>query len=75
MLSPRARAASHRRQRLLDAAAAVVIQKGAVALTLDAVSDAANVSKGGLLYYFDSKNTLLEAVADNLAEQLQLEVE
>lgn len=75
ILSPRARAASHRRQRILDAAAAVVIQKGAAALTLDAVSDVANVSKGGLLYYYDSKNTLLAAVADYLAEQLQTEVE
>ena len=44
-------------------------------LTLDAVADAAHVSKGGLLYYFDSKNSLLEALADYLAEQLQIEVE
>lgn len=73
--STRARAAGHRRQQLLDAAAALVIKKGAASLTLDAVSEAAHVSKGGLLYYFDSKNSLMEALADHLAEQLQLAVE
>jgi AcrR family transcriptional regulator len=73
--SPRARAASQRRQQVLDAAAMLVIQKGAANLTLDAVSVAAHVSKGGLLYYFDSKMSLLEALTDHLAEQLQLEVE
>jgi AcrR family transcriptional regulator len=44
-------------------------------LTLEAVAEAAHVSKGGLLYYFDSKNSLLEALADYLAEQLRIEVE
>nr|WP_298718589.1 TetR/AcrR family transcriptional regulator [uncultured Steroidobacter sp.] len=73
--SIRTRSAGHRRQQLLDAAAALVLKKGTAALTLDAVADAAHVSKGGLLYYFDSKNSLLEALADYLAEQLQVEVE
>lgn len=73
--SPRARAASQRRQQVLDAAAILVIRKGAANLTLDAVSEAAHVSKGGLLYYFDSKHALFEALVDHLAEQLQLEVE
>lgn len=73
--SIRARAASQRRQQLLDAAAALVLKKGTTALTLDAVAEAAHVSKGGLLYYFDSKNSLLEALADYLAEDLQIQVE
>lgn len=73
--STRVRAPSQRRQQVLDAAALLVIRKGAANLTLDAVSVAAHVSKGGLLYYFDSKYSLLEALADHLAEQLQLEVE
>jgi AcrR family transcriptional regulator len=73
--SARTRGSSRRRQQLLDAAAMLVIKKGAATLTLDAVSEAAHVSKGGLLYYFDSKYSLLEALADHLAEQLQLEVE
>lgn len=73
--SARARAAGQRRQQVLDAAATLVIKKGAANLTLDAVSEAAHVSKGGLLYYFDSKSSLLESLADHLSEQLQLEVE
>lgn len=73
--SSRARAAGPRRQQLLEAAASLVIKKGAIGLTLDAVSEAAHVSKGGLLYYFDSKQSLFEALADHLAEQLQIEVE
>ena len=73
--STRVRAAGQRRQQLLDAAASLVIRKGAAGLTLDAVSEAAHVSKGGLLYYFDSKQSLFEALADHLAEQLQTEVE
>lgn len=73
--SIRARAAGHRRQQLLDAAAALVLKRGTSALTLEAVAELAHVSKGGLLYYFDSKNSLLEALADYLAEQLQIEVE
>lgn len=73
--SSRPRAAGPRRQQLLDAAASLVIKKGAAGLTLEAVSEAAHVSKGGLLYYFDSKQALFEALADHLAEQLQIEVE
>src|SRR5215510_8019003 len=73
--SIRARAASQRRQQLLDAAATLVLKRGTTALTLEAVAESAHVSKGGLLYYFDSKNSLLEALADYLAEQLQIEVE
>lgn len=73
--SARPRGSSRRRQQLLDAAALLVIKKGAANLTLDGVSEAAHVSKGGLLYYFDSKYSLLEALVDHLAEQLQLEVE
>lgn len=59
----------------MDAAAALVLKRGTTALTLEAVAEAAHVSKGGLLYYFDSKNSLLEALADYLAEQLRTEVE
>lgn len=73
--TPRVRGSSQRRQQLLDAAALLVIKKGAANLTLEAVSEAAHVSKGGLLYYFDSKYSLLESLVDHLAEQLQLEVE
>ena len=62
---PRART----RDRLLDAAAAVVYRDGAQALTLDAVAAEAEVSKGGLLYHFGSKRELVEAMVERwLAE-------
>jgi AcrR family transcriptional regulator len=62
---PRART----RDRLLDAAAAVVMRDGAQALTLDAVAEEAEVSKGGLLYHFKSKRELVEGMVERwLAE-------
>ena len=52
------------RERLLDAAVAVVRRDGAQALTLDAVAAEAGVSKGGLLYHFRSKRDLLDALVE-----------
>ncbi|PQO98717.1 TetR/AcrR family transcriptional regulator [Massilia phosphatilytica] len=48
------------RQRILDAAAAIVVDKGVQFLTLDLVAARAAVSKGGLLYHFKSKDQLIE---------------
>ncbi len=47
---------------LLDAAEAVVLRDGIGKLTLDAVAEAASVSKGGLTYHFTSKEKLVEAL-------------
>ena len=47
---------------LLDAAEAVVLSRGAHALTLDAVAATAGVSKGGLLHHYPSKEKLLGAM-------------
>lgn len=57
------------RDRLLDAAGAVVHRDGAQALTLDAVAKEASVSKGGLLYHFKSKNDLVQAMVDRWLSQ------
>ena len=54
---------SHR-ERILDAAEAVVRDAGAVHLTLDAAAERAGVSKGGLLYHFKTKEALLQAMID-----------
>jgi AcrR family transcriptional regulator len=54
------------RELILDAAEAVVAAAGAGHLTLDAVAEAAQVSKGGLLYHFPSKSALLEAMLERL---------
>ncbi|MGC1728438.1 MAG: TetR/AcrR family transcriptional regulator, partial [Steroidobacteraceae bacterium] len=50
------------RERLLDAAERLVAEMGAAHLTLDGVAKFAGVSKGGLLYHFPSKDSLLEGM-------------
>ncbi len=53
---------SRTRDRLLDAAEQVLSERGATSLTLEAVALVADVSKGGLLYHFPSKEKLIEAL-------------
>src|SRR3954464_1296024 len=67
---PQART-SRTRDRLLDAAGAVVRRDGAQALTLDAVAAEAEVSKGGLLYHFKSKRDLVEGLIERWLAQFQ----
>ena len=57
------------RARLIQAAIDLVVAEGAAHLTLDAVARAAQVSKGGLLHHFPSKEALLRGIAER-AEQL-----
>lgn len=63
---PRRRQPEETRQRLLEVAATLVAEHGLAALTLDAVAQAAGVSKGGLLHHFRSKTTLVEAMVEAL---------
>ncbi len=62
------------KERLLDAAAAVVRRDGAGALTLDAVAAEAGVSKGGLLYHFKTKRDLLDAMLEGWVEEFAAEI-
>ena len=63
------------RDRLLDAAAAVLLREGAHALTLEAVAAQAGVSKGGLLYHFKSKAQLLDALVERWDATVEAEIE
>jgi AcrR family transcriptional regulator len=63
------------RERLLEAAVAVVRREGAQALTLDAVAAQAGVSKGGLLYHFSSKRELLDALVRRWLDGWQAELD
>jgi len=47
------------RLRILDAAAAIVLDQGVQSLTLDQVAARSDVSKGGLLYHFKGKDQLI----------------
>ena len=54
------------RDRLLDAAEAIIRDRGARELTIDAVAAAAGVTKGGLIYHFKTKDELLGALLERL---------
>lgn len=54
------------RTAILDAAGRVVLNKGVNALTLDSAAQEAGVSKGGLLYHFPNKNSLIEGMIERL---------
>ena len=60
---------SNQRPKILDAAFAVVSTEGSAHLTIDAVADAAGVSKGGLLYHFPNKRALLLGMLETMLER------
>lgn len=57
------------RDRVLDAYETLLIDHGAGSITLDAVAAAAEVSKGGLLYHFGSKDALVTGLLDRLRDR------
>lgn len=54
------------RDAVLDAYEALLIEVGERAATLDAVAKRAGVSKGGLLYHFPNKESLISALLERL---------
>ncbi|MFD1538616.1 TetR/AcrR family transcriptional regulator [Nonomuraea guangzhouensis] len=56
------------KDRLLDAAADVLLSDGAESLTLEAVAKRAGVSKGGLFYHFPTKQALTAAMIERLTK-------
>jgi AcrR family transcriptional regulator len=52
------------RNRILDAALAIVVKAGACQLTIDGVAARSKVSKGGVLYHFPDKASLLSGLLD-----------
>lgn len=52
------------RERILDAVAAILVREGGDAITIAAVAREAGVSKGGLFYYFPSKENLIEGLVE-----------
>ena len=50
------------RGQVLDAAEAIVVQRGAAELTLDAVAQAVGVSKGGIQSCYGTKDKLIAAL-------------
>ncbi|WP_433182334.1 TetR/AcrR family transcriptional regulator [Actinoallomurus sp. CA-150999] len=58
-----------KRDALLDAAEALLCEQGTQALTLSAVAERAQVSKGGLLYHFPNKEALIRGLVERLIEE------
>jgi AcrR family transcriptional regulator len=63
------------RDRVLDAYETLLVDTGPAAATLDAVSSAAGVSKGGLLYHFPSKEALVTGLLERLRVRAQADAE
>jgi AcrR family transcriptional regulator len=63
------------RRRLLDCAASLAVETGLSSLTVQAVADAADVTKGGLFHHFPSKDKLIEGVFTDLLEKLDAEID
>lgn len=67
MISPVVRGST--RERILDAAEDVVLTHGVAALTLEKAAARAGMSKGGVLYHFPTRATLVSAMVERLAER------
>lgn len=63
------------RRALLDCAAQISQEQGLPAVTLQAVADAAHVTKGGLLHHFPNKQALVQAVFHDLLKQLDTQID
>lgn len=62
------------KNKVRQAAAAVLHRDGAAQLTLDAVAREAGVSKGGLLYHYPSKDALLQDVLDRFLQEAEADI-
>jgi AcrR family transcriptional regulator len=67
--------ADRRREALVKAGYAEILEKGIQGTTIDSVVARANSSKGGALYYFPTKEDLLWAVLEWLLQQLDHTIE
>jgi AcrR family transcriptional regulator len=59
------------RDRILDAAEAVILESGGQSFTLDAVAERAGISKGGLVYSFATKDKLVYAALEREVTHFQ----
>jgi AcrR family transcriptional regulator len=66
-LDPEAHAT--RRDVFLDAAQALIMSRGYDRFSIQDIIDAAGASKGAFYHYFDSKDVLLDAIVDRMAEE------
>ncbi|MFD5898847.1 TetR/AcrR family transcriptional regulator [Streptomyces sp. NPDC060366] len=58
-----------KRTQILEAATRVVQREGVKSVTFDSVAAEAGLTKGGLLYHFASRDDLVQAIHQHLADQ------
>lgn len=58
-----------KRTQILEAAARVVEREGVKGVTFDSVAAEAGLTKGGLLYHFASRDDLVQAIHQHLADR------
>ncbi|TFF22102.1 TetR/AcrR family transcriptional regulator [Jiella endophytica] len=63
------------RRRLLDCAEALAVERGLAGITVQAVADAAGVTKGGLFHHFPTKQALVEGMVADLLHRLDREID
>ncbi|MET3579066.1 AcrR family transcriptional regulator [Mesorhizobium robiniae] len=63
------------RRALLDHAARLAAAQGLAAVTVQAVADAAGVTKGGFIHHFPSKQALIDAVFQELLDAIDRELD
>lgn len=66
---------SKTKQRILDAAQEVVLRRGFAATSVDAIQEAAGISRGTFFYHYPSKDDLARALLERYAEQDRLLVD
>ncbi|MEM1362914.1 MAG: TetR/AcrR family transcriptional regulator [Pseudomonadota bacterium] len=59
----------------MDAAKRLAVEGGLSAITVHAVASAAGVTKGGFLHHYPSKQALIDAIFEEVLEQLASEIE
>lgn len=65
---------SNSRDRILDAAADLVTERGFTHLTIQATADAAGLTKAGLIYRFKTRDDLLTALVERMVAELATQV-
>ena len=63
------------RQQIIHAAFALIRREGVARLTIEAVAQEAGLSKGGVLYHFRSKESLISAMVASLVERFNADIE
>jgi AcrR family transcriptional regulator len=70
-----ARSRSDTKARILDAAEEVVLRDGVARLTLDAAAAEAGLSKGGILYHFPTRDSLVAGMVAKIIEEFDRDID